>query len=204
MKKKVIIIGVLIIFLIFLSLYFDSEIIKVISFIRNNWINKFFLGIKFISSEVIIFFLVTILFLWKKNKREWILPLWFTIGLSAVISFLLKVIVQRQRPFQLGIISLLPNLEKASYSIWNFSFPSSHAFLAFAVLPFLSKEYPKLKYIWIIFACLIALSRVYLGLHFLSDVLVGGTMGYLLGLTIINIEEEKHFFKQIYKKIFRK
>ncbi len=203
MKKKVIFIGILILFFIFLSLYFDSEIVKAISLIKNNFINNFFLGINFISSEVIIFLLVIILFLWKKNKRKWILPIIFTVGLSAVISFLLKVIVQRQRPFQLGIISLMSNLE-SSYSVWNFSFPSSHAILAFAVLPFLSKEYPKFKYVWIIFAGLIAFSRVYLGLHFLSDVLIGGIIGYLLGAVILKYEEENHFFKKFWKKVLKK
>lgn len=204
MKRKVIVIGILIIFFIFISLYFDSEIIKIISMIRNNFLNDFFLGINFISSAVIIFFLLTILFLWKEKKRKWILPLWFTIGLSVVISFLLKFTVQRLRPFQLDIISLLPILEKASHSIWNFSFPSFHTMLTFGVFPFLSKEYPKFKYIWIIFAGLIAFSRIYFGLHFLSDVIVGGVIGYLLGATIINIEEENKFFEKIYKKILKR
>lgn len=204
MRKKIVIIGILIIFFTFVSLYFDFEIIRAMSLVRNDLINNFLLGVNFISFEGIIFLLVTILFLWKKNKRKWILPLWFTIGLSVVISFLLKVMVQRQRPFQLEIISLLSVLEKASHSIWNFSFPSFHVMLSFCVMPFISKEYPKLKYVWIIFAGLVALSRIYFGLHFLSDVIVGGAIGYLLGAVILKYEEENKFFENIWKKIFRK
>ena len=204
MKKKVIFIGTLIILILFLSFYFDSEIINILSNMRNNFFDNFFLGINFVSSTLVIFSFLTILFLFSKKKREKILPLWFTIGLSAGISFLLKFIIQRLRPFQLEIISLLPSLEEASHLIWNFSFPSFHAMLTFCVIPFLSKEYPKFKYIWIAFASLIVFSRIYFGLHFLSDVIAGGTIGYLLGATIINIEEENHLFKKIYKKIFRK
>jgi len=102
------------------------------------------------------------------------------------------------------LISLFPSLEKASYSIWNFSFPSFHAMIAFCTVPFLSKEFPKFKYVWIGFASLIALSRIYLGLHFLSDIIAGAIMGYLIGFGILEFEKEKKFFEKIWNKIFRK
>ena len=123
-KKEVIVIGMLIAFALFVSLYFDSEIVKGISLIRNSFLNESFIGLTFVSSSIIIFFFLTGLFLFKEDKRKWILPLWFTFGLSVLVSFLLKVAVQRPRPFQLGIVSMLPVLEKASHLIWNFSFPS--------------------------------------------------------------------------------
>ena len=147
---------------------------------------------------------MTSLFLWKEHKRKWILPLWFTLALSTIVSFILKVSVQRQRPFQLGIVSVLPILEKASHTIWNFSFPSNHAVLAFCAVPLLSKEFPKLKYIWVVLAGLIAFSRVYFGVHFLSDVLVGGAIGYLIGALIVKIETKGKFFEGIYKRVFGK
>jgi undecaprenyl-diphosphatase len=201
MKKKILL--TLIIFSIFASLYLDSEIVKGISLIRNSLLNDFFLGITF-NSTIIIFFFLTSLFLWQEHKRKYILPLWLTLGSSAVISFILKVIVQRPRPFQLGIVSVLPVLEKSSHLIWNFSFPSFQAMLAFCAIPILSKEFPRFKYMWIVFAGLVAFSRVYFGLHFLSDVIVGGLIGYLLGLNIIKIEKENKFGEKIYKKVFRR
>jgi len=204
MKKKAIIILMFIILTIFASLYFDSEIVKAISLIRIDFLNDFFMGITFVSSAVIIFFFLTSLFLWQEHKRKWILPLWFTLGLSVVVSFLLKISVQRQRPFQLGIVSILPILEKSSYLIWNFSLPSFRAMLAFCAIPILSKEFPKFKYIWFIFACLVAFSRVYFGLHFLSDVIVGGLIGYLLGMVVIKLEKENKFWEKVYKKVFKK
>ncbi len=203
-KKKAITFWAAILFALFISLYLDSEIVKGISFIRNNLFNEFLLGIAFISSSIIIFFFLTSLFLWKEHKRKWILPLWFTLGLSAGISFLLKFSLKRLRPFQTGIVSILPVLEKASHSVWNYSFPSFHSMLAFCAVPILSKEFPKLKKIWIVFAGLIAFSRIYFGLHFLSDVIAGGVIGYLLGIIVIKIEKKNNFWEKIYKKIFRK
>ncbi|MCK5043513.1 phosphatase PAP2 family protein [Candidatus Pacearchaeota archaeon] len=202
-KAKLAILGGLIIFFTTISLYFDSEIVKAVSFIRTDFLNNFFMGLTFISSEIIIFFFLTSLFLWKEHKRKWILPLWFTLGLSAVISFVLKILVQRPRPFQQGIVSVLDVLRKNVHLIWNFSFPSFHAMLAFCAVPILSKEFPKLKYVWVAFASLVAFSRIYFGLHFLSDVIIGSAIGCFIGMAIIKIEKKNKFWEKIYNKIFK-
>jgi membrane-associated phospholipid phosphatase len=203
-KEKLVVAGIFFALVVLLSLYFDSEIVKGFSFIRNNFFNEFFMEMTFISSGIIIFFFLTSLFLWQERKRKWILPLWLSLGLSALISFLLKIAVQRPRPFQTGIVSVLPVLEKSSHLIWNFSFPSFQTMLGFCAVPILSKEFPKFKYIWIIFAGLIAFSRIYFGLHFLSDVIVGGLIGYSIGWLIVKKEKEDKTFERIYKRIFRK
>ena len=160
------------------------------------------MGITYVSSGVIIFFVLTSLFLWKEHKRKYILPLWVTLALAAIVSFLLKIAVKRPRPYQIDIVSAL--FEEASHNIWNFSFPSFQAMLGFCAIPILSKKFPKLTYIWVIFAVLIALSRVYLGVHFISDILVGGLIGYFLGVFVIKYEDKTNFWGKIYKKIFRR
>jgi undecaprenyl-diphosphatase len=203
-KRKWIVVGILIISSIFISLYFDEILVKDISFLRNGILDNFFLFVTFASSEVILFLFLTSLFLWKENKRRWIVPLWASLGISAVTSFLLKIIVQRDRPFQLGIVPLISKLQEASFSIWNFSFPSSHSMLAFCAVPILSQQYPRLKKVWIGIAVIVAFSRVYFGLHFVSDVIVGGLLGYLIGLIIATTEKEIKFGQRIYEKIFRK
>ena len=203
-SKKIIILIACFILIIFSSFYFDSGIVKAVSTIRGEFLNELFFGLTFVSSEIIIFFFLTSLFLWREHKRKWIFPLWFTLALSAVMSFFLKFLIQRQRPFQLGIVSVPQILEKASYFTWNFSFPSFQAMLVFCAVPILSKEFRKFKYFWVIFAGLIAFSRVYFGLHFLSDVLAGGLIGYLLGWFVIKLEIDYKFGEKIYRGVFRK
>jgi undecaprenyl-diphosphatase len=203
-KVKGVWLGLLLLLVVIVSLYFDSDIVRVVSFLRNDVLTDFFLGLTFLSSSVIIFFFLTSLFLWKEHKRKWIFPLCVTLAISVVVSFVLKMIVQRQRPFQLGVVSVLPVLEKASHLTWNFAFPSFHAMLVFCAVPILSKQFPKFKYVWITFASLIAFSRVYFGLHFLSDIVIGGFIGYVCGVIIIKLEKEYKFGEKVYKKIFRK
>lgn len=201
-KKEVLIISIITILAILSFFYFDISISQSFENIRNYFLTDLFMGITYVSSGVIIFFILTSLFLWKEHKRKWILPLWFTLALSAIVSFLLKIAIQRPRPYQTGVVSSL--LEGASHNIWNFSFPSFQAMLVFCAIPILSKEFPKFKNIWVIFAVLIAISRVYLGVHFMSDVLVGGLIGYFLGVFVIKYEDKTRFWGKVYKKIFRR
>jgi len=201
-KKEVLFISIIIIFVVLCFFYFDVNISQSFENIRNYFLTDLFMGVTYVSSGVIIFFILTSLFLWKENKRKWILPLWITLALSTIVSFLLKIAIQRPRPYQIEVVSSL--LETASHNIWNFSFPSFQAMLAFCAIPILSKEFPKLKNIWVIFAVLIAISRVYLGVHFMSDVLIGGLIGYFLGVLIISSEKKNQFWGKVYKKIFRR
>jgi undecaprenyl-diphosphatase len=194
-REKIILSGFVL--LLLASFYFDAEIIKFISLLRMDLLDDFFLGITFASSEIIIFFFLTSLFLWREHKRKWILPLWVTLLSSAIVGFILKISVHRLRPFQQGIVSTLSVLEKNSHLIWNFSFPSFQAMLVFCAVPILSKEFKKFKYVWIIFAGLVAFSRIYFGVHFLSDVIAGGLIGFLLGKGIIKLNEKKSFGKII-------
>jgi undecaprenyl-diphosphatase len=204
MKKSKEMIILFVIISMVASLYWDNLLIKGISLLRNGVLDSFFLGITFVSSEIIMFFVLTSFFLWKKEKRKWIIPLWSCLGISALVSFILKIMIQRARPFQLGIVELISALESTSYSIWNFSFPSFQSMLVFCSIPILSKQFPKLKKFWIAFAILVAFSRVYFGVHFVSDVIAGGVIGYLIGVIVVREEKENRFGEKIYNRIFKK
>jgi undecaprenyl-diphosphatase len=63
----------------------------------------------------------------------------------------------------------------------KFSFPSGHSTTAFAVALSLGSFYPEIMPLLLILASNVAISRVFVGMHFLSDVLVGSGMGAMLG-----------------------
>lgn len=61
----------------------------------------------------------------------------------------------------------------------NSSFPSAHAAAAFSTATLFSHRYPRYRFLFYSVASVISFSRIYLGRHYPSDVIVGGAMGYL-------------------------
>lgn len=203
MRWNKIVVFLIVVSAIIISFYFDISILKLISSVKTEFMQKFFLGVDFLGSNVLVILFLTAMFLWKKQKRKKIFALWFAFLLSMLTSFIIKILIRRPRPFQQGLIPLTNILEKSVQSFWDFSLPSFHAMLVFCALPLLSKEFPKLKYLWIGFASLVALSRIYFGFHFLSDVIAGGVIGYLIGIALVKAETKNKFFENVYEKIFR-
>jgi membrane-associated phospholipid phosphatase len=50
----------------------------------------------------------------------------------------------------------------------------------------------------------VGFSRLYFGVHFVSDVLIGAVIGYLIGLLVIKLEKENKWGKNVYNKIMRR
>ena len=64
----------------------------------------------------------------------------------------------------------------------QFSFPSGHTMTAFSIALVVSYFYPSLEWPMYFLAVSIGLSRIVLGMHFLSDVLAGAVLGSALGV----------------------
>jgi len=192
MKKRLLWLGGFLVLGV-LSFIFDNQISIFFQSLRNPILNYLLSIFAFETGTMIILFAITSLFLFKEKKKEWILPLWITAATSAIITFILKILIQRPRPFQEGVIYAVPlaqTLLGSTITLWNFSFPSFQATLAFCALPILDKEFKKLKYAWIVIALIISLSRVYFGVHYMSDVIFGAIIGYLIGLGVVKIKEK--------------
>lgn len=188
MKKinnTIILITAILLFII--SLILDKNIGNFVSLIKNPFFDLIFNWFASFISVFVILIIATTLFLFEEKKREWVFPLWLSFILSIVVSFILKLIIARPRP---SIELFYPLINTLSYS-----FPSMHAMIAFAAVPVLDKEFRKLKWFWILFAFLVAFSRVYLDFHFLSDVVFGAFAGYFIGVLIVYVEEKYHPFK---------
>lgn len=64
------------------------------------------------------------------------------------------------------------------------SFPSNHAMNAFTLATVLTLFYPKNFFYYYTFAILVAYSRIYVGVHYPSDVLFGASLGIVIGMSI--------------------
>lgn len=99
------------------------------------------------------------------------------VGLSVIVNnVFLKHLVARARPFDV-IQNLVPLITKPT----DYSFPSGHTACSFAVAFLLFRKLPKKYGIpCLAFAALIGFSRIYLGVHYLSDVIAGVVSGIVL------------------------
>ena len=129
---------------------------------------------KFVTNfggAIFLIILTIVLFILIKYKKIGV-SIFLNLALITILNQLLKRILQRPRPTEYRII------EETGYS-----FPSGHSMVSMAFygyLIYLIYKYVKNKYVkWIsiillsLLICLIGISRIYLGVHYTSDVLGG-------------------------------
>lgn len=152
---------------------------------------------KFITNfggAIILIGLAFTLFIFIKNKKIGV-SIISNLAIITVLNQLLKRIVQRPRPTDFRIV------EESGYS-----FPSGHSMVSMAFygyLIYLIYKYVKNKYLkWIsiillsILICSIGISRIYLGVHYTSDVL-GGFFISISYLIIYISAVNKFFYRAI-------
>jgi len=171
-----------------LSFFLDKYSSILIQF-RNPILDKIMIAISFLGSWVYILLFLVVILLWEKQKREWIPVVLISFAVTTLLTYSLKIGVGRSRP---DINPLEIKTDK--------SFPSGHATAVFTAIPIIKKLAPSLKYFWLIFAILVIISRLYLGIHYISDLVAGSLIGYGISSLFIYIEDKTHFFK---KSIFR-
>lgn len=98
------------------------------------------------------------------------------LGIASLAAALLKDLVERTRPAVAH-----PSIEALVTTPSSPSFPSSHAAMAFATAVAIGMFCPRIRWPLLGLACTVALSRVYLGVHFWLDIAVGAALGAGVG-----------------------
>ncbi len=97
--------------------------------------------------------------------------------LASIVNALSKEVFDRERPPQAD-----PSFEAVIAIPPSDSFPSGHAATAFAAATAVGLIHPRLARPLLALAATVAFSRVYLGVHFPFDVIVGGILGSIIGV----------------------
>ncbi|MBR5370146.1 MAG: phosphatase PAP2 family protein [Bacilli bacterium] len=197
MKKRYIIASIFFLLFILITILmitnniksFDNDVYNYIFSFRNNLLDNIFKTItKFGNTlTVIIMVFILLIFLCKENIYKLVL----IVGTTVLTNQALKHIIRRIRPDHLRLIK-----EK------GYSYPSGHSMISVAIyglLIYLVYKNIKNKYLKIVLIILllalilgIGISRVYLGVHYPSDVLAGFTITIpIIVLIICSIDD--HF-----------
>lgn len=117
-------------------------------------------------------------FLLLHDREAAVMPVLHMVGVGLVSTVMYKWLKKRTlrpRPYQTHA-----SIEHFSAPLDSLSFPSGHTLHAVAFTLVALAYYPALAWLLLPFTLLIAVSRVVLGLHYPSDVLVGAVLGALI------------------------
>ena len=137
-----------------------------------------YLGNGLVTAAVII---LPMYFLDRAKLRSHLLPMVLSTALSGAAVNIIKPIAGRPRPadyFSAGGADIHTPLGTPT----DKSFPSGHTQTAFGAATYMSCVYPHLSPFFLGLAALTGLSRIAIGVHFPSDVLVGALFGIIFSL----------------------
>ncbi len=152
--------------------------------IRNPVLDKIMPFISMLGALGIVWIVWTIICLITKKYRRLGTRLSAALILTLIVcSGILKPIVSRLRPYELN--STIQLTVKPEFDT---SFPSGHTFFAFSVATVCFMYNKKLGIIMYLFAFLMAFSRLYLYVHFPTDVIFGAVFGIITGIIAGKLE----------------
>ncbi|MBC5776010.1 phosphatase PAP2 family protein [Pontibacter sp. KCTC 32443] len=168
----------------------DQKFTDLLYSMRSDWLSITMFALTQLGEQLAVFVIggiATLIFLFR--KRYWaIIAFWLAMGGVGLSVRFAKTFISRARP-----------ADVAYYEVEHYSFPSGHATTAMALFGLLayflyrhnnSGPYRTLiAWPTAILILLVSFSRIYLGVHFLSDVLAGMLLGLLWMLVGVSLEE---------------
>lgn len=151
--------------------------------IMSHWTESFYVVLPLLAAYLYI----------KKDKNA--VPFVAALLMLFVLSEILKNIFMEPRPCVNGNFSWVSQIACES----GYSFPSSHA-LSLTGLVFFLKNFKYIRAAYLIWLVIILFSRVYLGQHYLTDVLVGAVISVVVGYAIYKYEK---YINDIYDRVLK-
>lgn len=161
---------------------FDFAVLEALQKIHCTFLNYFLMCMTYLCEGGAVWILFILLFMRKKHTRAMGMAAANGLILMILSNTLIKRIVQRPRPFILH-----PWIDTFISHPGDYSFPSGHSCSSFAAATAVFCYNKSLGIAAYITAAVIAFSRVYFAVHFVTDVICGSIFGVILGLIAVKI-----------------
>lgn len=160
--------------------------VAILFFINKTLANSFLDLIMPFTHTLPYFFwgLLTAFFFFRKKDRNLALLMIIAIAVNTILATAIKNFVARERPYQVFDVRQLVTEEN------NQSFPSNHTQLSFLLSTIIFSFYRRLGIILFLLSAVIAFGRIYVGVHYPSDVVAGALIGILLALIILKLKHK--------------
>ena len=166
---------------------------------HTPFLDRFFSLITVLGNKGIFWIALGLLFFILAKKKKTGACMLIALLLGAVFgNLIIKNIVMRSRPFWVN-----PGLQLIIKSPSDYSFPSGHTLSSFGASVALYKNRKTLGRIFIVVAALVAFSRLYLSVHYPSDVICGMAMGIFFGniSPVLYEKKVKAFLEALCRKL---
>ena len=180
--KNLLILLLLCLFLALCYFFLDIPLLLNSSFFREHYYVPLRI-LSIITSPGTQLALWSILFMWyliiQQNSKAALIvyPIIASMIVSNTLIRFIKIFIGRSRPDML-LYEGVYQLNLFSFERCFTSFPSGHASTFASILGLLAAKYPRQALFWIFLATTLSLCRVFIGAHYLSDVLFGNYLGF--------------------------
>lgn len=155
---------------------FDDIFIELINQkMRNRFFDYIMYRVTNLGSAPFAALLIFIfLFFGNNTFRRVGIEIFVALSISQVIVHSLKRLLSRERPY-----NILEQLNTFGINLKDYSFPSGHTAASFSIATTIALNIPKVSIVVFLLAIIVAISRIYLGVHYPTDVAAGIIIGFL-------------------------
>lgn len=168
----------------------DMQVIEwIYEGVQGTVLNPFMVAISRLGNGGVLWISIGLILIFIPKHRKTAILMFISLALGYLIGdLLIKNLIQRPRPFMVN-----PALKLLISPPVSYSFPSGHTVSSFASAVVLARRASKRFYglFWLLIAFVMGISRVYLSVHYPTDVFAGMILGSLVACFVLWLEKNQ-------------